>query len=476
MEKIGIVPVILCGGAGARLWPLSRENSPKQFINLVDGQSLFDAALARAKGLENGHCLICVTVDEHTRLVGDSLKRHGVEADVLVEPARRNTAAAICATALWIMEQYGDAVMAVLPCDHFIKQENQFFTAIGAAAGAARDGYWAMLGIPPDGIVDRFGYIRAGDRPEKGNGYYRVEEFVEKPDGDQAGKLVRAGWFWNAGVFVVKASVVGEAIKACEPAVYQACFEAMGKAKRKGRWILPDQNAYRRCPSRQIDKAVLEQHAQTAVVPFYGVWRDVGSFEALAGLCEQTGPSNRVSGRAVIENGDNVFVHSPHRLTVALGVKDLTIIDTPDALLIADKSCVDQVGSILGQIEKDHPDQVRNHQRVVRPWGWYDVIFDRPGYKVKNVMVRAGGCLSSQFHYHRSEHWIVVEGTATITLDGEKFDASSGQNVFVPQGVIHRLENQTEQSLELVEVQTGSLLSEEDIVRVEDAYGRCKLS
>jgi len=471
------VPVVLCGGTGKRLWPLSRRHSPKQFLPLLEGASLFEQAVLRGLSISNSpignnNPLLCVTVDEHKFMVQDALKTLNVDADILVEPQGRNTTAALCMAALWLSQRHDDATMVILPSDQVIDGTDEWRDAVGLGQLVARNGRWVSLGIRPDHPSGAFGYIQPGREHRATPGVFCVDSFVEKPEATIAGELCKQGWLWNAGVAIVQVETVLNMISVHAPEVFSACRDAMEEVEGEQGFHFPDRRKYSRVPAVQIDEAVLENSDNISVVPFAGQWRDIGNWQALEQLTETNGCGNRVSGDVVVENCQKVYVHSPHRLVVALGLEDITIVDTPDALLVADKGTLDNLGGVVDQLALDDRPQADIHLRVERPWGHYDVKAQEPGYKVKCVLVRPGASLSSQFHYHRAEHWIVVKGTATISCDGKERQVGVNESVYIPQGTIHRLENRTEQLLELVEVQTGDYLGEDDIVRLDDEYGR----
>jgi len=471
------VPVVLCGGAGTRLWPLSRRKSPKQFLPLLDGRSLFDEAVVRALGIvdkpaDNQRPVLCVTVDAHKYLVQDGLGMLGVKADILVEPVARNTAAALCLAALQLSAQYGNATMVVLPSDHVIEQNKQWYETIDQGVLAAGRDRWVCLGITPRHPSCEFGYIKQGHEHSWLSGAYFVDSFAEKPDTDTAKALCNQGWLWNAGIAIVEAKTVLAMIGEHAPDVYAACVAAMEKRVADEGFIFPGRAEYRKAPAVQIDKSVLEKSDNVSVIPFFGEWRDIGTWAAVEHLADVQGQGNRICGDVIIEDCRQVFVRSPDRLVVALGLENISIIDTPDALLVAHKNNLDGLGQVVKRLVGEDRAQADIHLRVARPWGHYDVKADEPGYKVKCVLVQPGAALSSQYHYHRAEHWIVVKGTATICCDGKEREVGINESVFIPQGTIHRLENRTAKPLELVEVQTGDYLGEDDIVRLEDAYGR----
>ncbi len=472
-----IVPVILCGGSGTRLWPLSRRRSPKQFLPLLAGRSLFDEAVRRGIDLCKRHGdgepeLLCVTVDAHKYLVQDSLDNLEIEAKILVEPVGRNTTPALCIAALQLKHQHQNATMIVLPSDHVIDHSEDWHEVIAKAVAAARSGRWVCLGIEPDNPSGDFGYIKQGQGHENLPGMFKADGFCEKPDAEKAQKLCDQGWLWNAGIAVVQTETVLQMIAEQEPEVYEACVAAMARSLQDEGFIFPDRAEYRKTPAVQIDKGVLENSDRVSLIPFSGDWHDIGTWTQVEQLAQLKDDGNRVDGDVLLQDCRQVYVRSPHRLIVALGLEDISIVDTPDALLVAGKDRLDGVALIVNRLVGDGRREADVHLRVARPWGHFDVKADEPGYKVKCVVVRPGAALSSQYHDHRAEHWIVVRGVATICCDGTEREISVNESVFIPQGTVHRLENRTEKPLELVEVQTGDYLGEDDIVRLEDVYGR----
>lgn len=471
------VPVILCGGAGTRLWPLSRRQSPKQFLPLLEGRSLFDEAVFRGLSIFDElpikeRTLLCVTAEDHKFLVKYALGALGASADILVEPVGRNTTAALCLAAMWVAQRHENATMVILPSDQMIDIGSDWQNAISLGLKAAQNGKWVSLGIKPNNPSSEFGYLQPGCEDEQVAGVFSVDSFLEKPEKLQAEQLCDDGWLWNAGVGVVQVETILAMIEKHAPTVFLACLVAKDSFEEEYGFVCPDRDKYLRAPALQIDKAVLEKSDNISVVPFYGYWRDIGSWQALEELAEAVGKGNRISGNATIQDCKDVYIRSPHRLIVAQGLEDITIVDTPDALLVARKNTLGDLGRVVDQLVQADLPQAEVHLRVAHPWGHYDVKASEPGYKVKCVSVRPGAAISSQFHYHRAEHWIVAKGTATISCDGKEREIKINESVFIPQGSIHRLENRTEEPLELVEVQTGEYLGEDDIVRVDDVYGR----
>ncbi len=471
MGKI-IVPVVLCGGSGVRLWPLSRKQSPKQFLQLLSGKSLFDQTVGRCKTVCPAVTPLFITTQEYKFLVKDALGALGVQGDILVEPTGRNTAAALCVAALWIQQNYDDALMLVLPSDQIIADEEAFGECIQRCVTTALEGGWVLVGAKAKTPTEKYGYILPQSAGNANCSLFEVGGFIEKPDIELARELVADGWVWHAGISLVSPKKLLDEIDRSVPLVKSACDLAIKGIENAGGFIFLPNAAYACVPSLQIDKRVLEQASDIFVVLFDSAWRDVGSFDEMEQLAEDMGDGNRACGDVVLESAKRTYVRSPHRLTVAVGVEDLNIIDTKDALLITKKGCDRELNAVLETLQAMDRPEMKFHQRVARPWGHYDVITETPFYKVKCILVRPGCAISKQFHNHRAEHWVVVKGTATITRDEEEFELGVDESTFIPQGTVHRLENRSTKPLELVEVQTGSKLCEDDIVRLDDDYGR----
>jgi mannose-1-phosphate guanylyltransferase/mannose-6-phosphate isomerase len=461
-----ITPVVLCGGSGTRLWPLSRKSFPKQFVPLIKHKSLLQLTLERVAGF-NPH-VICVASEEHRFLVADALLAAHVEGEVLLEPVARNTAAAMAIAALLVQPE---ALLLFCPSDHHIPDTAAFVAVVQQAVVAAQGGAIVTFGVTATFPSSAYGYIRLGAaRPD---GTFAVDGFTEKPARDQAEALMLTGSaLWNAGIFLCSASSLLDALGQHAPDILQACRQAMAAVAQDGSFVRPQAVAFAACRAESIDYAVMEQHANVAVLPFAGAWSDVGSWNAVAELSAPDAQGNRIHGQGLALASRNTFVHAPYRPVVSLGTQDLLIIDTPDALLVAASSHVEQVKQVVAQLDAEHISQSVQHRKVVRPWGAYDSVDVGERHQVKRISVRPGAKLSLQMHYHRAEHWIVVKGTARVTRGEEEILLTENQSTYIPLGVMHRLENPGKTELELIEVQSGSYLGEDDIVRFEDSYGR----
>ena len=466
--------VVLCGGSGTRLWPLSRHEFPKQFVPIVGDKSLLEITMARARQLAPDKRVLCVTGEAHRFLTQDVLTAMGIDAKLLLEPAPRNTAPALGCAALWALSIDHDAVLACLPADHHIADGDAFARVVGEAVPAAEAGWWMTLGVTPDHASTAYGYIAAGAALGDGLAGYQAQRFIEKPDHETATRLIADGHFWNAGIFVVRADKLLEALARYAPAVLDACKAAMADLTADGRFLRMDGQAILASPAISIDYAVLENHDRIGVLPFAGSWSDVGSWNAVAEVAPtpEDGRGNRGEGDIRFVDCHNTYLYSPDRLTVALGLDDLVVIDTPDALLVARKDKVEEVRDIVDALKTEGRAEARAHRRETRPWGSFESVDRGERFQVKRITVKPGASLSLQYHHHRAEHWIVVNGTARVTCDDSVFTLEANESTYIPCGAVHRLENPGEDLLELIEVQSGSYLGEDDIVRLEDNYGR----
>ncbi len=473
--SIKIKPVILCGGSGTRLWPLSRESFPKQFVPLIDGQSLLGLTIDRVKSIASP---ICVTNDEHRFFVQELLKKSSghLTASILLEPAGRNTAAAMASVAF--MPGVADSdLLLFLPSDHFVPDIGAFTSTMHSGIEAARLGYIVTFGVQPSFPSTAYGYIQQGPQLDGPGGApsfaYDVARFIEKPPLDQAQAMLLSGdYLWNAGIFLCQAAVLKGALNKHASDILKSSELAMKSAQVDGDFVRPNKEAFLACRSESIDYAVMEHFDKVAVVPFKGAWSDVGSWNAVATLSSADAAGNRINGQGVAVQANNTYINAPHRPVVALGTSDLVIVDTPDAVLVASSDKVEQVKDVVAQLKKDGKTQAVIHRRVARPWGWYDSIDMGERFQVKRIAVKPGASLSLQMHHHRAEHWIVVKGTAKVTNGEEVFLLIENQSTYIPIGVKHRLENPGDSDLEMIEVQSGGYLGEDDIVRFEDTYGR----
>jgi mannose-1-phosphate guanylyltransferase/mannose-6-phosphate isomerase len=474
--SLKIIPVILCGGSGTRLWPLSRESFPKQFVPLINGKSLLELTLNRVKQLSSP---IFITNEEHRFFVQDLLIHSSASkirsASILLEPAGRNTAAAMASAAVMPSVNPSDLLL-FLPSDHFIPDVDSFISTIQAGVAVAEHGYIVTFGVQPSFPSTAYGYIKQGDTLNFSNSElnaYAVSHFEEKPALEKAQSMVLSGnYFWNAGMFLCTASNLVKALGQQAPDILNSCKLAMSSAEADGYFIRPNKEAFLACRSESIDYAVIEHFDKVAVVPFKGAWSDVGSWNAVAALSPADEVGNRINGQGLTVQANNTYINAPHRPVVALGTSDLVIIDTPDAILVASLDKVEQVKDVVASLKKASHSQAVTHRKVTRPWGWYDSIDRGKRFQVKRIFVKPGASLSLQMHHHRAEHWIVVRGTAKVTNGDQVFLLNENQSTYIPIGAKHRLENPEKTDLEMIEVQSGSYFGEDDIVRFEDAYGR----
>lgn len=466
-----IYPIILCGGSGTRLWPLSRESFPKQFVPLIEGKSLLQVTLERVKDL--GGQIICVANDEHRFLVQEAMEAVGTQGRQLLEPAGRNTAAAMACAAL---NARPEDLLLFLPADHHIPDAKGFLATVRQCAAAAQDGYIVTFGIAPSFPSTAYGYIETAallDQGKHNTLIYHIARFIEKPPLEQARQfLLQGGHYWNSGVFLTKAGILIDALQQHAPDILTACRQAVAGQIQDGSFIRLESKEFLACRSESIDYAVLEKHRQVAMVPFTGAWSDVGSWNAVAELSPADANGNRIQGQGRAIHARNTYINAQYHPVVALGTQDLLIIDTPDALLVAASSHAEQVKDAVNILKAELASQATTHRSMARPWGMYDLIDSGERFQVKRITVKPGAKLSLQLHHHRAEHWIVVKGTAKVTRGDEQIFVSENQSTYIPIGVPHRLENPGKVPLEMIEVQSGSYLSEDDIVRLEDSYGR----
>ncbi len=468
MKSLEIQPVILSGGSGTRLWPLSRRDLPKQFVPLVGGKSLLQMTLERALRLNPSMQL--VASDAHRFLVQEAIDAVAVSARVILEPVGRNTTAAMSVACL---AADPETILLFLPADHHIPDGAAFARTVNEGMAAACAGRIVTFGILPTFPSTAYGYISAGSALEGVAPALAVDRFVEKPDQETAKRLVLQGdHFWNAGIFLVRADVMIRALEEHAPDILATCRQAIATQEVDGNFIRLGREAFATSRSQSIDYAVMEKSSNVAVVPFEGAWSDVGSWNAVAGLTAADAGGNRVHGNGFCVASTNTYIHAPQRPVVALGVRDLLVIDSQDALLVADARHAEQVRQVVDLLQAAGVPQATAHRHVSRPWGSYDSLDVGHHFQVKRLTVKPGGRLSLQLHHRRAEHWIVVAGTARVTCGERVFDLESNQSTYIPLGERHRLENPGATLLEVIEIQSGEYLGEDDIVRFEDNYGR----
>jgi mannose-1-phosphate guanylyltransferase/mannose-6-phosphate isomerase len=463
-----IIPVIMCGGSGTRLWPLSRKALPKQFVPLVEGKSLLQLTLERAALLSRQQLI--VAAEDHRFLVQECATAAGVQCTIVLEPVARNTAAAMAVAAL---NAPPDALLLFLPADHHIPDIEAFAATIRTGISAAQGGSLVTFGVQPSFPSTAYGYIQQGPALPGQTAAHAVQCFIEKPNAARAQELLLAGGhFWNAGIFLIQASTLLAALQAHASDILAACQAAVAAQTVDGNFYRLGLDAFSACRSDSIDYAVMEKAANVAVLPFTAAWSDVGSWNAVADLTPPDTAGNRIHGQGHIVNATNTFIHAAHRPVVALGTHNLLIIDTVDALLVADATHAEQVKAVVSQLEAAGVPQAQHHRHVARPWGTYDSVDHGERFQVKRIVVKPGATLSLQMHHHRAEHWVVVSGTAEVTNGDKVILLSENQSTYIPLGQVHRLRNPGKVPLEIIEVQSGSYLGEDDIVRLEDTYGR----
>ena len=468
-----MIPVILSGGSGTRLWPLSREAHPKQFLPLVGKESMLQATWRRVAPLSSAPPLV-VANEEHRFMVAEQLRQVECRPGAIVlEPVGRNTAPAIAVAALQAITDGSDPLLLVLPSDHVVNDAAAFRAAVQAAEPAARAGKLITFGIVPTGPETGYGYIRAGEPVAGEQGVRTVAQFVEKPDAATAEGYVESGdYVWNSGMFLFRASVYLGELERHQPAMLAACRAALAGARRDDDFVRLDKAAFEVCPADSIDYAVMEKTADAAVLAIDVGWNDVGSWSALWQVAEQDSDGNAHHGDVVAKNCRNTLAWGDGRLVALLGLEDVVVVDTADAVLVAHKDHVQDVKTIVSELKAAGRAEPTWHRKVYRPWGSYDSIDIGERFQVKRITVKPGAQLSLQMHHHRAEHWIVVSGTGRITRGEEEVILTENQSTYIPLGVKHRLENPGRVPLELIEVQSGSYLGEDDIVRFEDVYGR----
>src|SRR5829696_7147727 len=473
-----IHPVILSGGSGTRLWPMSRSLYPKQLLALVGERSLLQETALRVTGDAGFAAPLIVANEEHRFIIAEQLREIGVAAEALIlEPVGRNTAPAACVAALRLAQSQApgdpDALMLVLASDHAIADLDAFHGAVDRAAAAGRAGYLVSLGITPDRPETGYGYIATG-KPVKGcDGAFAIKQFVEKPDAETAERYVASGeYFWNASIFLFPVKGYIAELERLRPEMLAACKKALAGAKADADFVRLDKAAFAACPGDSIDYAVMEHTTRAAVVPVGMGWSDLGSWDALWEMGEKDERGNALAGNVVAEATSNCYLRSEAGLVAAIGVEDIVVVATDDAVMVAPRNRTQEVRQLVGRLIAERRDEADALPTVHRPWGTYRALHNGHRVQVKHIMVRPGAKLSLQMHHHRAEHWVVVQGTAKIVRGDEEMVLTEDQSTYIPLGTVHRLENPGKIPLHVIEVQSGSYLGEDDIVRFEDHYGR----
>ena len=475
-----IVPVIMAGGSGTRLWPLSRQLHPKQFLPLLSEQTMLQETCNRLSDIDHQPPLF-ICGEDHRFTVAEQLRQGGFEfSHIVLEPEGRNTAPAVALAALQALHdspQDVEPVLLVLAADHVIKNQRAFEEAVNTALPLAKQGQLVTFGIVPQSPETGYGYIKSGDSLNssvamKGSAR-KVDEFVEKPDLATAKSYLSSGeYLWNSGMFMFKASQFLSELEEQNPDILTVCRQAMEKASVDIDFIRPDAEIFKTCPEDSIDYAVMEKTQSAVVVPIDCGWSDVGSWSALWEVSDKDSNGNTTKGDVLALDSKNCFIQSDRKLIATVGLEDVVIVESDDAIMVADKGRVQDVKAIVAQLKEQGRSEASLHRKVYRPWGSYDSIDSGDRFQVKRIVVKPGAKLSLQMHHHRAEHWIVVSGTAVVTKGGKEFILSENESTYIPIGETHRLENPGAIPLEMIEVQSGSYLGEDDIVRLEDSYGR----
>ena len=472
MKTRELIPVLLCGGSGTRLWPLSRTHYPKQFIPLVGETSLLAQTLERVSGVSRGAAPLVVCNENHRFMTAAVLEQcQQMASAILLEPEGRNTAPAIAVAALEALAIGDDPLLLVLAADHVITDVAAFERSVLLAESAAMLGQLVTFGITPSHPETGYGYIRAGE--VVGDGIFEVASFVEKPSLETATDYVESGeYYWNSGMFLFRARRYLDELEAVRPKMLVAARAAHAKAVRDGVFVHLDADAFGNCPNESVDYAVMEEAKQTAMVTLHAGWSDIGSWSALHEATTLDEQGNAVRGDVMLMDTENSYVYADHGLVTTVGIKGLVVVSTPDAMLVASRDRVQDVRELVQRLSDEERTEQAHHTKVYRPWGHYEGIDQGDGYQVKRLVVDAGKRISLQRHQHRSEHWVVVRGSARVTLETTTFDLATNESTYIAAGAIHRLENPGFQPLEVIEVQTGTYLGEDDIERFEDDFNR----
>ena len=461
------IPVIMAGGSGSRLWPLSRSMFPKQFLVLNDKNNLtmLQSTIERIDGMSTLEPII-ITNEQHRFIVAEQLREYDIKSRIILEPAGRNTAPAIALAAFEAVKYGEDPILLILAADHVVSDKEAFQQSIKHALVQAELGYLVTFGIVPTSPETGYGYIHRGREIDKNA--YKVEQFVEKPSLEIAEKYIASGdYYWNSGCFMFKASSYLNELKQFSPEIYDICEKATKKMLKDIDFIRVDENEFLKCPDDSVDYAVMEKTDKGIVVPMDAGWSDVGSWSALWDVSDKDQNQNSYRGDVIMKNTSNCYIYAPNKLVAAVGLDNIVIVDTKDAVLVADKSRVQEVKQVVEQLKGEGRREYQEHREVYRPWGRSDAIGRGPRYIVNRVTIKPGKSEELQVHYHRAEHWIVVSGTAKVTKDNEVRLITENQSIYIPVGVPHRVENPGKIQLELIEVQSGSYLENDDIVTEE---------
>lgn len=467
-----ITPVVLCGGSGTRLWPLSRTLHPKQLLSLINDKSMLQNTLLRVQGMLNHARPMVICNHEYRFIVAEQLRDAGFEkSDIFLEPEGKNTAPAVTIVALHSLRQNEDPLLMVMPADHDIANIDQLEKTIEAGIELANQNYLVTFGVTPNKPETGYGYILKSDPLPQSSGY-RVEQFVEKPSITKAKEYVASGdYFWNSGMFLFRASVFIKAMREFAPDILESCEQAVAD-------MGVDLDFYRlnekflSCRSESIDFAVMEKADNIAVVPLQSEWSDVGSWDVLWQISQKDDAGNVLRGQVFVDQVSDSYLRAEKRLLAVVGLSNIAVIETPDAVLVAHKDSCQDIKTMVGLLKGNQRAEAHTHDCVYRPWGYYEALNKSDRYHVKHIVVKPGAKLSLQMHQHRSEHWVIIKGTAVVTRGDEQFELSENQSIYIPANVKHRIENNTDSLLHFIEVQTGNYFGEDDIVRFEDIYGR----
>ena len=465
-------PVILAGGSGTRLWPLSRQLYPKQFLPLTGDKTMLEVTADRLAELNCAPPII-VCNEEHRFIAAEQLRLANISHNgIILEPSGRNTAPAICLAALLARDINPNSTLLVLPADHHMGQPKAFVEAVTNASQAASKGALITFGITPDHAASGYGYIKA-QLTKSTSAPQKVSQFVEKPSTAVAQQYLDSGeYVWNSGIFMFQAKAFLKELQSLRPDIHHCCEKAWKGKTSDMDFLRPDQQTFESCPSESIDYAVMEKTTNAMVMPMDPQWNDLGSWSALLDLLPKNGDGNVQVGDVIGLNSINNYIHAEHKLVATLGIKDLVIVDTKDALLVAHKDDVEDVKQLVEILKKQQRSEYIHHREVYRPWGKYDSMDQGERFQVKRITVKPKAKLSVQMHHHRAEHWVVVSGTAKVTIDNVEKLICENESVYIPIGAVHALENPGKISIELIEIQSGAYLGEDDIVRFEDLYGR----
>lgn len=468
----GIVPVILCGGSGTRLWPLSRKHYPKQLLPLVDEKSMLQNTFTRVQNVINRASPLVFCNQEYRFMVAEEMQAAGFgHGDIFLEPQGRNTAPAITIAAMHLVKQGQDPLLFVMPADHVIEEMDKLAASLKAGAALANQDYLVTFGIQPTKPETGYGYILRA-KALAGEQAYEVQQFVEKPSLEKAQSYLDQGdYYWNSGMFLFKASAFLKAMQEQAADIYTACEKAL-EAVSKDLDFYRLNDVFNQVRSESIDYAVMEKAANIAVVPLAANWSDVGSWNVLWEISPKNQDGNVTRGTVFTEKTSNSYLRADQRLLAVVGLSNVVVVETPDAILVADKNNCQDIRAMVNQLSEAKREEADAHQLVHRPWGYYDSLSKSDRYQVKHIVVKPGAKLSLQMHHHRAEHWVVIKGRATVTCGDQEFEVLENQSVYIPQGAKHRMENKTKEPLHFIEVQTGTYFGEDDIVRFDDIYGR----